>query len=498
MLPNNTMTTKRSHHILPINPLSQIITKNNFPIYSVKHSNNQKVLSKSKTIFPFQTHSNMRYKKTKPKIQNLKTQLHNINKSNLILKNLSKHNTNPNKHYAIIIHNIIFDEKTHYVSLFKDFLYVDDDGEFLKRFYFKHEQKQKLKQILTYYFTVYNVNELYSINFLSYFNTIVMLRHYFKHFKLANRFNNNNNKLQKESDKQYVGNNNKNNANKYSKQCNDNNVLKHIKLLSHSMTLTKVNLLPVELIEGTHYGINDNKNKVTTPTTQENTNLPTNSIHLSLTRNNSFSTISNERTIESLIRNLEPIHTKEESYKRMTKSTHVTKAMCSSKQKSSSSSNKNINNINKHKRATPLDQCLVFPESNNYNRHNLANGKTKVVAQKIVPIYKKGNNSKQKLLNSPSKNICLTERTCHKNDNDYIGVKNSMLFQKILAFPLRQSGNKVSYERTLTGRSFKSGNNSLSKMRVCNTTRNNNKSNNKEIKKTKNLKLMSSLKTIKK
>ena len=70
----------------------------------------------------------------------------------------------------------------------------------------KHEQKQKLKQILNYYFTVYNVNELYSINFLSYFNTIVMLRHYFKHLKLANRFNNNN-KPQKESDKQCVDNN---------------------------------------------------------------------------------------------------------------------------------------------------------------------------------------------------------------------------------------------------------------------------------------------------
>ena len=90
MLHNNTMTIKHSHHILPINQLFQIITKNDFPLHSVKHSNNQKVLSKSKTIFPFQTHSNMGYKKTKPKIQNLRTRLHNINNSKLILKNLLK------------------------------------------------------------------------------------------------------------------------------------------------------------------------------------------------------------------------------------------------------------------------------------------------------------------------------------------------------------------------------------------------------------------------
>ena len=256
----------------------------------------------------------------------------------------NKYNITSELYRVMIINQILYNSQRKIVVDFKEHLMFDENIEFLKRFYFKHEQKQKLKQILTYYFTVYNVNELYSINFLSYFNTIVMLRHYFKHLKLANRFNNNN-KPQKESDKQCVDNNNKNNVNKHSKQCNDNNVLKHIKLLSHSMTLTKVNLLPVELIEGTHYGINDNKNKVTTPTTQENTNLPTNSIHLSLTRNNSYSTITNERTIESLIRNLEPIHTEEETYKRLTKSTHVTKTMFNSKQKSSTSSNKNIHNI---------------------------------------------------------------------------------------------------------------------------------------------------------
>lgn len=49
------------------------------------------------------------------------------------------------------ITDIIFNEKSLLVAKFKDFLILDDSSEFLKRFYKKSEQKQRLKKIFDYY-----------------------------------------------------------------------------------------------------------------------------------------------------------------------------------------------------------------------------------------------------------------------------------------------------------------------------------------------------------
>ena len=51
----------------------------------------------------------------------------------------------------IIIDNIIYNEKSHIVAKFKDYLIIDDIGEFLKRFYYKEESKKKLKKFYEYY-----------------------------------------------------------------------------------------------------------------------------------------------------------------------------------------------------------------------------------------------------------------------------------------------------------------------------------------------------------
>lgn len=50
-----------------------------------------------------------------------------------------------------IINDIVFNEKSNTVALFKDYLIFDDNSEFLKRFYKKNELKERLIKILSYY-----------------------------------------------------------------------------------------------------------------------------------------------------------------------------------------------------------------------------------------------------------------------------------------------------------------------------------------------------------
>ena len=62
-----------------------------------------------------------------------------------------KYRTNETIFNTNIIDNIIFNEKSHLVSKFKDFLISDDDYEFLKRYYNNEESKIRLKKFINYY-----------------------------------------------------------------------------------------------------------------------------------------------------------------------------------------------------------------------------------------------------------------------------------------------------------------------------------------------------------
>ena len=62
-----------------------------------------------------------------------------------------KYKTNRNIVLINIVDNIIFNEKCHLVSKFKDFLIFDDDYEFLKRYYNNEESIIRLKKFFTYY-----------------------------------------------------------------------------------------------------------------------------------------------------------------------------------------------------------------------------------------------------------------------------------------------------------------------------------------------------------
>ena len=52
-----------------------------------------------------------------------------------------------------IINDIIYNETTNIVSVFKDYLIYDDVSEFLKRFYKKNESVSRLPKVITFYDT---------------------------------------------------------------------------------------------------------------------------------------------------------------------------------------------------------------------------------------------------------------------------------------------------------------------------------------------------------
>lgn len=66
---------------------------------------------------------------------------------------LSKYNSTPTSYNKNIINNIIYNEKTRIVALFKDYLITDDSSEFLKRYYTKKESGVRLPRFFEYYET---------------------------------------------------------------------------------------------------------------------------------------------------------------------------------------------------------------------------------------------------------------------------------------------------------------------------------------------------------
>ena len=69
-----------------------------------------------------------------------------------IKKNLSlKYNSFENSYTLVCINNLIYTENCHIVARFKDFLYYDDDTEFLNKFFQKKQQKKILIKVFNFY-----------------------------------------------------------------------------------------------------------------------------------------------------------------------------------------------------------------------------------------------------------------------------------------------------------------------------------------------------------
>ena len=89
-----------------------------------------------------------------------KSIINNI-KKNVHQTLLKKYQNMPNKYNSNIIDNIIYNERAHIVATFKDRLIIDDNGEFLKRYYNLDESFVRLPKFFEYY-------ELYSKIFPNY------------------------------------------------------------------------------------------------------------------------------------------------------------------------------------------------------------------------------------------------------------------------------------------------------------------------------------------
>lgn len=69
----------------------------------------------------------------------------------IINKNLISHNSTPTQYNKNVIHSIIFDDKKHIVSVFKNYLLWDEISEFLRRYYKKSESLVRIPKISEYY-----------------------------------------------------------------------------------------------------------------------------------------------------------------------------------------------------------------------------------------------------------------------------------------------------------------------------------------------------------
>lgn len=91
--------------------------------------------------------------KNKAKICNIKKKSNKSIEYYIHQNFIEKYKDMPYFYYIYLIDNLIFNDKSHLVSKFKDYLVADDDGEFLKRFFPKDESSIRLPKIFKFYFS---------------------------------------------------------------------------------------------------------------------------------------------------------------------------------------------------------------------------------------------------------------------------------------------------------------------------------------------------------
>lgn len=70
---------------------------------------------------------------------------------NIVSKNLNKYLTSREYYNGKVITDIIYNENTNLVSVFKDYLILDDISEFLKRQYSLTESKDRIPKVVEFY-----------------------------------------------------------------------------------------------------------------------------------------------------------------------------------------------------------------------------------------------------------------------------------------------------------------------------------------------------------
>ena len=125
-----------------------------------------------------------------------------------------KYYFSPVKYNKSIIENILYNQKYHIVSLFKEILIYDDPGEFFKRFYYLNESILKIKT----YCDFYEKNSKIFPNYITLSESKIIFKNIKKKQKMLDNLNNDNNDISiKNINKNNTENKSKNNEEIFSK-----------------------------------------------------------------------------------------------------------------------------------------------------------------------------------------------------------------------------------------------------------------------------------------
>ncbi len=362
-----------------------------------------------------------------------------ISKSRIIKKNLKKYNTTPIKFEKKIINGLIFDGKSHLISIFKDLLFWNDDVECFKRLYNKKECVNKIKKFEEFYRVNYNSLKIFPIFFhLGECNKV-----FFKYYQLKY-------KLQKEIIKEK-----KRKKNKLLDYINDKKKEKysliikiqsqsHNKLTSLSLNLSKENLNDIHKNENVNDIDNEAYNIIDDNLSSKNL------IFNNQTRNDNKNNLSfsfDNDTVKSILKNL-------------------TKTIFP-KENSNTIINNNINNQyhNNYNYLINTNNYIIkkyFNNKNYYNRNNTFKKKDVDIQKKTFneseknttnsnQIKKKRNNQKIsfKLLSSTNSFYKLPMLINNKKKERNESKKYKLSLPKKNAFCFTERGNLFKEKKTI-------------------------------------------------
>ena len=289
-----------------------------------------------------------------------------------------------------IIDNIIYNDKTHIVSLFKDHLISDDKGDFLKRYYNKQEINLRLPKFYEFY-------ELYSKIFPNY-TSIEEGKYFYMNIQLKQKMINMIEKLEMEKKikNHFFDNNN----------ITDNSDKNNQKVFSTNVIDS---LLNITNDEGMNILFNINKNKI-----KEEENIFINKINLLINEINKCKQNSNDFN----------------------------------KIKNNKNNSNNLLNIMKNKNNTNNNKFIT--KIKNLNNDNSNNQKKEIKLNSIVKFFSTINKSKNKsktgandFLNVYNNNYTkINLHHKHINKNSYCSKLNAMTDRGLLD-KLEQNYNKL-------------------------------------------------------
>ena len=142
MKPNNLNKGKillNSAKLTSLNSRNQSNTKYTKTTKIIKSNNSKEKINKTKKTIV--NNKNLKISQKKILLKAEKKMFSNLKKYNMTIESYNKK----------VITDIIYDERKHIVSVFKNYLLWDEMSDFLKRFYYKHESKNRLPKINHYY-----------------------------------------------------------------------------------------------------------------------------------------------------------------------------------------------------------------------------------------------------------------------------------------------------------------------------------------------------------